>query len=809
MMVSKLAISGSALALTCAWSGAIAQTATAPTTDDFALADIIVTAQKRAQNTIDVPISLAAIGSEQLDTLQISELRDFVGQVPNLVVNNFNARSDTVRLFIRGIGQNDVTLTQDPSVALYSDGVYIGTTVGAGFETDDLERIEVLRGPQGTLYGRNATGGAVNLISAKPQTDGFHAKASFGYGNFDAVRGNVMLNIPLGEKVAVRLNGLRTKRDGLQKNTGIGRDFAEQDNTAFRGAVRFKPADTLTVDYAFDYSQNKSTGTLTVPTAGAAASFPIAAPFPVPMTFGLATGITSLVNTFADPSPFVDRRPDSGRSFRDIKQNNGKVYGHAFTISYEASDALTLRSITGLRRINSFQASDNLPTETSSIVTSVIASSLPTLPVGTVLNVIGPNGIAFNDERTLFNSTSQELQAIGKIGDAVDFVLGAYYYRDSASQDTLNAVIGSGPLILQNFTTIRNKSYAAFGELTFRPLGEDLSITVGGRFSRDKRQATRINERSVSFAAVGGFTADNCAFFLGNFTLPTCATGGTVQAAVYNRSFNNFSPSVTVAYKVDNNLNLYAKYVRGYKSGGTSQRSSNPINFARGYEPETIDSFEAGLKSNFFDGRVSGSIAGFYMKIDQYQASLQTGATAGDRDFSGIDGSKIYGLEFDLTAAITRELKLGINGALLNTKFGATSATVLLDTGQSQTQNFVRKFSYAPESSGSVYIDYNREISTGWDVGVHTSLSYQSSTETSSNVSDNDTVPSRAIVDANLSLTKSLGGDSSVSLRFWGKNIFDKVYKTVSFGSFAFSGATKVSEFGEARTYGATLSFKY
>lgn len=782
---------------------------TEPDSEAVVVRDIIVTAQKRAQNTIDVPISLAAIGSEQLDTLQISELRDFVGQVPNLVVNNFNARSDTVRLFIRGIGQNDVTLTQDPSVALYSDGVYIGTTVGAGFESDDLERIEVLRGPQGTLYGRNATGGAVNLISAKPQTDGFHAKGTIGYGNYDAKRATLMLNVPIGEKAAIRLNGLRTKRDGLQENTGIGRDFAEQNNTAFRGAIRVKPTDALTIDYAFDYSRNKSSGTLTVPTAGAAASFPIAAPFVIPGTFGLATGITRLVNTFADPSPFVDRRPKTGRSFRSIDQNDGKVYGHALTLDYVVSDALTLRSITGLRRINSLQASDNLPTETSSIVTTVLTSLIPQLPVGTVLNVIGPNGIAYNTEKTKFHSTSEELQAIGKIGDSVDFVVGAYYYEDRASQDTLNAVIGSGGLILQNFTTIRNKSYAGFGELTIRPSGENLSITLGGRLSHDNRSATRINERSLSFAAVGGFTAQNCAFFLGNQTLQTCTPGGTVQPAVYNRSFNNFSPSVTVAYKVDNDLNLYAKFVRGYKSGGTSQRSSNPINFSKGYLPEKVDSFEAGLKGSFLDRRVSASVAGFYMQIDKYQASLQTGATAGDRDFSGIDGNKIYGIEFDLTAALTRELRLGVNGALLHTKFGATSATILLDTGQLQTQNFVREFSYAPKSSGSIYIDYNREISNNWEVGFHSNLSYQSSTETSSNVNDNDTIPSRALVDASLSLTRNLGNDREVSLRFWGKNIFDKSYKTVSFGSFAFSGATKVSEFGEARTYGATLIFRY
>jgi iron complex outermembrane recepter protein len=133
------------------------------------LAPIVVTAQKREQALQDVPISIAALGMEQLENQQINDLLDIVGDVPNVFINNFNGRPGVVRLFIRGLGQNDVSLTQDPSVALYTDGVYVGTSVGAAFELTDLERIEILRGPQGTLYGRNSTGGAINLISAKPK----------------------------------------------------------------------------------------------------------------------------------------------------------------------------------------------------------------------------------------------------------------------------------------------------------------------------------------------------------------------------------------------------------------------------------------------------------------------------------------------------------------------------------------------------------------------------------------------------------------------------------------------------------------
>ena len=808
-----LSITASVLAIAAMTSTAtVAQTAApaAAEADDFGVKEIVVTAQKREQASIDVPISIAALGSEKLADFQISELRDFVGQVPNLFVNNFNGRSDTVRLFIRGIGQNDVSLTQDPSVALYVDGIYVGTSVGAGFESDDIERVEVLRGPQGTLYGRNATGGAINIISAKPQFDGIHAKGQISYGNYNALRGTATLNLPVSDKLAFRFNGMFNDRDGLQKNTGLGRDFAEINRQAFRAAVRFRPVEKLTFDYAFEYTKNRDVGTLTVPTNGSnIASTPISAPSDVPGTGGFAQLQTFIESQFNTPSPFVDRRPDSAAAYREFPQNYGRNMSHTASLEYEATDNLTLRLLYGHRDIDNRQFSDNLPGQQTFVNTRVVQSFIPSLPVGTLLNSIGPNGIAAPTDFLKFKSDSAELQAIGKsdfMSGNLEYVLGLYYYKDKANLDILSGAIGSGPLILQNLTTIGNKSYAAYGEVTIRPSADGkFSLTLGGRYSHDDREATRINERSFSFAAVGGFTPLNCTFF----RLPVCDATGTVQAANYKGKFNNFSPSVTVAYKLDDTLNLYAKWVRGYKSGGTSQRSSNPINFANGFQPEKISSFEAGLKGRFLDNRLSASVAAFYMRLNQYQASVQTGATQGDRDFIGIDGNKFYGIEYDLTAAITREFTVGVSGAFLRATLGAQQADVLNDRGQIVTQFFIKDQTSAPRTSVALNADYRTELADNWGLGVHANMAYQSSIETSSNISDNRTIPGRAIVDANLTVTRALGNDAEVYLRFWGKNLFDKEYKTVSFGSFAFVGASTVSEFGEPRTYGATVGFKY
>lgn len=798
------------LRVTCTYSALLfAMPLYAQKSEAVRIPEIVVTAQLRAQPSFDVPISLVVLGSEKLDALQVNELKDFVAKIPDVTINSFPARPDTLRLFIRGVGQNDVSLTQDPSVGLYVDGIYVGTSVGAAFEFEDLERIEVLRGPQGSLYGRNTTGGAVNIITAKPDPKQVAARMSLGYANFDERRATAMLNLPVTDNLAIRLNGLMRKRDGLQENTGPGRDYAEVDHAALRAAIRFRPSERLLLDYVFEYSRNRDSNALTVPTSGSAISFPLAAPFLVSGTGGGATAQTSLINSFSVPSPFSPRRPKRAQALRPVVRNDGQLATHALTTTIGLADGLSLRSITGHRHIDNFQGADNLPVHEATIVTTVTASVIPQLPVGTVLSSIGPNGAAYNLDDIRFESTSEELQLLGDFGDRFNFVLGGYWYEDRSRQNIVGTAIGSGPLVLLNFTTARNRAFAAFGEASFHPAGDrGFGLTLGGRYSHDLRAATRINERSFSFAALGGFTAENCAFFALTFQAlgQSCVPDGQVLAATYRRSFNNFSPSLTLSYKVDPALNFYVKYARGYKSGGTSQRSANPLNFASGFQPESISALEAGLKGSFLQDRLNIQFSAFTMRLKHLQASVQTGATAGDRDFIGLDGNRFRGVEFELNAALTHSLRLGLSGALLRARIGTRSATVLLDTGATQVELFIPDQTAAPKRSGMMDLEYSRAISEKWQFNLRTDMSYQSKAETSTNLADNRTIPGKVLADGYVSFSRKIAGGHELSIRLWGRNIFDKVYRTVNYGAFAFSGANTVSEFGEPRTYGATLA---
>ncbi|ARS28725.1 TonB-dependent receptor [Sphingomonas sp. KC8] len=795
---------------------AIAQDATRSATGG--VEDIVVTAQRREQNLQDVPISVQALGAAKLEAQQVRSLPDIATTVPNLTVRSGTGRADIASLYIRGIGQADTQITQDPSVALYQDGVYIGTAVGAAFEAPDLARVEVLRGPQGTLYGRNATGGAINLISNAPELGDFRYRLEGGLGNYDYRRGVVMLNAPIGDQFAIRGVYSRAKRDGWIKNTGLGEDFNKKDRENARVALRFRPHSSFTADYAFEYNEARDTTVLLVPTSGAAAAgttfqSPFTAPSAVPGGFVQTFGQTSFTQGFPSTG-----RPKSINSAVPIMPFSTKVWAHTGTLEWEASDSLTIKSITGYRVLHNQISTTNTPTGTHNVVTR-FATTLAGLSTGTIVNTVGPNDNVTH-EAVRYRNFSQELQALGSVelgGLNLDYVGGLYFFDDSGRTFSAAETIGTGagPLT-ESGAGVQNQSIAGFTELTFTPKAmEKLHITVGARLSRDKRKATRFNENSFSFAALGGFTAADCANarFFTAFTAAgidrtdPANCGGVVQGASYSKSRSNFSPALTIAYEASDNLNLYGKIVKGYKSHGTSARSSNPTNFALGFDPESIISYEVGAKGSAFDRRVRFGLAGFYMDYDGYQTSLQTGNTAGDRDFLGIDGNKIYGIEGDITIAVTPDLTFSATGALLRAKIGEDSKIVRRDTGAIVVEQFIDDFSYAPRRSFNLALDYKREVLANTTFDAHIGYGYRSTSHTSVNVLDDTVVRNSKLLDANIGLTRSdIGGIGEVSLRFWGKNLTNRSNESNGFsGSLAIFGVGRAVAHDEPRTYGLTM----
>ena len=785
--------------------------------------EIVVTAQRFEQTIRDVPISMAALDGQALDDLGINDLKEINGQVPNLFINNFNGRSDTVRLFIRGIGQNDVSLTQDPSVALYIDNVYVGSSIGGSFDLLDLERIEILRGPQGTLYGRNATGGAVNLISRAPELGEFSVRGRATIGNYNLRAGQVGLNIPLGDTLAAKIDFGRTERDGWISNSGPGEDFSVQDRENARFALRFEPGDNITADYAYDWSNVQDTQPFTSLTSlapGLLGSNVYALGAPTSGGPGITVFGTALRVTYTDPAPYSASRPDTVTSARAVLPGDTTVSGHSLNLEWDVTPNFTLRSITGYRQIDAQARIDYLPTATGALGTFIInATAFPVITTSFTPFPIPAGSLGGQNIKTDFENFSQEFQALGEtpfLGGNLRYVAGLYYYTQEGSQ------VQAGVFVTPRggaSAVIDDRSWAAFSELTFTPsaFDERLHFTLGGRYSEDDRSAVRINESSFGYAALGGFTVANCADpTLGPTIVAIVGAGacvaptGVIQGANYDQQFDNFSMSGSATFEVTEDINLYARIAQGYKTGGTSERSADPNLFRAGYQPEDILSYEIGLKGLYFGNRLSLNMALFHMEIEAFQTSVQTGATPGDRDFVGLDGNVFEGFEADATLAVTDKLTLTASLGLLDTEVGQPTVTFpTVVPPFTRTDTLIPTFPYAPERTVNFGANYQTPLGGDYSLSASFNYAYQDGSPTSLNVFDNTTLDQHGVLDAQVTLHRantSLLGNAS--LKLWGRNLTDEDYRVVDNSAFAFVGAAAQAEWGEPSTFGVTVSFE-
>lgn len=708
----------------------------------LALEEVIVTAQKRTESLQDVPISVAALSQEQLEFRNIDDLKDIGADVPNLYINPFNNDPTAIRLFIRGIGQNDVQITQDPSVALYTDGVYVGTSFGSGFEGVDIQRVEILRGPQGTLYGRNATGGAVNIVTNRADTSAVQFRQDFTAGNLGKFQSKTIVNVPLGDSVAAKLNYVHSERDGYVDNNGPGEDFGQEERDSIVADLRWEAADNITVDYRFEYAENKDTQRLEQVRALTDEGF-----------------LGPPVTVFSDKidMDFLDEIT----SIREILKNDIELSAHTLWVDWELNDTMSLRSITAYRDLDNLANGEALVNATGDY---------------TFLGrgVGSPNFSIFDTD---FEQYSQELQLLGS-ADRLEYVVGLYYYHDEATQDATDSVL-LGRTGDTDITETENDSWAVFSQATWNPewMNNRWSITLGMRYSDDEREADRVNNRAT-----------------------------TPFSGSYQNDFDNFNPSLTVAFDINDDMNVYGKVVSGYKSGGTSTRSANAELFGEGFEEEDIVSYELGFKGDFWDRRARLNAAVFYMELDGLQTSIQTDPVSpGGRDFLPIDGNEITGAEMDLTLLLTEGLTLTASYGYLDTELGEDSVD-----SPAGTYQLIDEFAPAPENSYALSLAYRRALSNG-EFGATLDYGWQDEVYTSVNVSDATVIDDYGLLGASLSWSdiRIANLEGSFRVLAWGRNLLDEEYGLVNTAAWSTFGAANVQTYGDPRTYGVTLTYLY
>ena len=718
------------------------------------LQEITVTARRREESIQDVPIAVTAISGDALSRAGTSDIGELAQVVPSVTLEPSRATNSTLTAFIRGVGQQDPLAGFEQGVALYVDDVYIARPQGALLDIYDVERIEVLRGPQGTLYGRNAVGGAIKYVTRRLATDpALRARATVGnYGQRDAVLSG---SLPLGDSLRVGAALASLQRDGYGKNQTTGKGNYDKDVMAYRLSAEFDPSDTLSVRIAYDKTNDKSSPVAGWrPFAGAVSKEPV---------------LADKRGTFAGASIKPSTKGINGNNEVDAE-------GIKLSIDWRLSDSSTIRSITA-----------NREDYTESVIDFDSLS---------VMDFDAP--VKYDNEQF-----SQELQWI-YTGDRLNAVVGAYYLDARAAND-FDVVLGqiAGGITAYTGGTVKTKAWSGFADVTWN-FTDALALSVGGRYTSDERSADIFRANYLGLASP----------VFGAVNPIRIALGSDFEA---KRKFTDFSPRVNISYAMSGQTNVYASYSQGFKAGSFDPRGANfaTPEVVKGYGPENLNSYEIGLKTSWLEGRAVTNFAAFY---SDYQDMQIPGSVAVDTNKDGINDSfvgtvtnaaqsTIQGLEVEGSVLLSDSWSMQFAASLLDAKIDSWIVNNINVASLRKVQN-------TPESMGFVALTYSTDLAGG-KFSASANASHRGSVvqfEVPNPLIDQGAV---TLVNASLYWTNASG---NLSLGLHGKNLTDEDVKTAGYCfGVASSGCpsalgieNNVSVFyGPPRTVSATVEYRF
>lgn len=735
------------------------------------LEEVVVTAQRRTQSALDTPISLISFDRNSLDTLGITSIADIEAQSPSLVIDTFPSSNQTLRLYIRGIGVGDVQVTQDPAVGVYLDGVYLARSTGLASDVADLERIEVLRGPQGTLYGRNTTGGAVNLVTARPDPSELAFRQVVGAGNRNRLYAKSVLNLPLGEHNAVKLSALYDSLDGFIDNEGPGGDFGDRRSTAYRFDWRWQAGESLLIDYAWDDATIESH------------NYTPQAIYPGVPTGGPADAAILSSQRFVT---YGKRRFDSLSTSVPLKPNDTDVNGHTLTFDWQLK-TVRLKSITAYRELE-----DDSYIEFASGASEEYRVDFGSIQLGTESTA----PLDFGSVRTALEQDqfSQELQVFGAARDNVDYVLGLYYFEEDARENWFPLHhIFSFPLIATDDTAyavniraednrITNEALAAYAQVTWSPdfAASRLHLSVGWRYSRDEREVERI------------FQEQNYIDF-GNIVLGP--TEETDFSASSRQSFDDHSFTFIAEYDLAEDMRAYGKIAEAYKSGGFNTRDPDPVFFAEGFDEEKNTSIELGFKGELLSNQLRVNAAAFWSEFDDLQLNFLLPGGISDTRVLNSGEARISGIELSLLSTPLTGLLCSLDYAYLESDIDD-----VIDPFSGEPRSFT--FPSAPRHTAKVSVDYRLPTFPIGSLALNVNYNYVDVRKAENPNLDRDQY---RLLNARLTWSglSTKVGDFSVGA--WVKNALDDDYE--SFAIDNLPHASRAILWGETRTWG--IDFEY
>jgi iron complex outermembrane receptor protein len=736
-----------------AWSAAattVVAQETAPTAGANAatVEELIVTARRREESLKDVPVAVSAFSAETLERQAANDITTLSQTSPNTTVQTARGSNSTLISYIRGIGQQDPLWGYEPGVGLYVDDVYIYRPQGAVLDVFDVSRIEVLRGPQGTLYGRNTIGGAIKYVTNR-LGDEAGGKVRATYGSYNQTDLLVEGHAPIAGGLSVGGAYALYKRDGYGKNLTTGAEHYNKDVQAIRLSAEYAPTEDLFFRLAYDKVEDDSN-----PRHG-------------------HRELPALVGGYKVLDVY-DTQAGLGDS------NSVETEGVSLTGEYNASDSLTFKSITASRKGH------------TTTVIDFDGTPMPTLDIP-----------ATYDDR----SFSQELQAVYS-DETVQGVFGLYYMNSQASGE-FDTIAGNLGVAIADGGKVSTQSFAAFFDVSAN-FTDRFKVSLGARGTRD-------HKRSNTFRF----------FYLGATRSPY--QGGTPRPILQvrtnysaERTFSQFTPRLSASYELTDDLNTYVSYSKGFKSGGWDMRGDAFLTpqTVNGYNPETVDAYEVGLKGNLFDRRLSFASAAFLSKYKDQQVTTQVVVPSGIA--SSVDNagaSTLYGVEFEAKAVFDEHFSGTVALGYIHAKYDTFSRFVPAGApnpvnpsqtipagGQIVNVADLYGFQNTPEWTGNVSLTWHGTVGGG-DLAITPMVSYRDDYQQFEQPLPLLDQKAYTLVDLTATWAPENG---RFKILLAGKNLTDERYRTggYNFGVPTYNNSV-IGFYGPPRTYSATVEVKF
>ena len=691
--------------------------ATAAAKENDGITDIVVTAQRRSERLSNVPIAVSAFSAETLADARISNVNDIASRTPSFTETSGSAGDP--QLFIRGIGSSDDSAAGDRSVGVFVDDIYIGR--GGAMLTDffDVASVEVLRGPQGTLYGRNVVGGSVNITTTRAKLGDFDYGGEVTAGNYDLRELKAFVNVPAGEYGALRVSGSHSEHSGYARNVFTGRRVDASNTDAVRASLYVAPSDNFEITLRANYSNNDDFGQARKPAPCG------------PVNCQQRFDNPDLGDIAFDPDP----RHVQGQTNGYFKRN---LWGTSANMSWTNGIGV-VNSITAFMR-NNWNWQDEI-------------GGLPD-----ILRVKSTNSVSEKADQF-----SQELRlSSNNDSDWLEWTLGAYYFvedidRDEATDRCISST-GLSACASTNIDYAQNiisRSTAAYAEVKVKPI-DALSITLGGRYSHDHKKGT-----------LAGIN-------LGD-PIPASSSRQPWDPINVSKSWHAFTPRAVVQYNFSPAAMAYATVSKGYKAGGFQGQADNGLSSSVPFDPERVTNYEVGSKLSLFSRKLQINTAAFIMKYNDLQVRQRVQLDPNDAGsiinvVSNAANATIKGIEAEITARPIRQLDLWASGSLLDATYDDFVSGSNDYTGEYLPRTPKQAFSAGAELT--LPIGDVGKLALRGEAKYKGKLYFDNDNSQAAGIE-----PSNTLIDASIRFTPD---NAPFDVQLWAKNLTDELVREIS-----------------------------